>query len=108
MNEKKLRKFKLIDREGFLRADVYNSEVVKKAFVGDTVGGYTCPHTGSLRNLDGNRTLINVSEFKFFEEVSGEVQEWVHHTHHHTHRNTQDGLAGMTTILAVAFLCVGF
>ncbi len=71
-NEKKLQKFKIIDREGFINADSDNEQNLKGYFVEDTITGYVDAH-GTL--LIGGEEVIFSDEFKFFEEVFDTVTD---------------------------------
>ncbi len=72
MNEKKLHKFRLIDREGFIQFNPYNREVLQEHFPDDIVEGHIST-TGCLRA--GARTMITPQEFRFFEEIKEEPTE---------------------------------
>ncbi len=68
MDDKKLRKFKLIDREGYLNAHPDNKQLLAKHFVDDVVAGYM--NMGDLL-IRGFWVAIKTTEFKFFEEITG-------------------------------------
>ena len=66
---KELRTFKLIDKEGFLRASAQNSRLVRYhmnngCFIGKI------NHKGRLVSLTSNTTLIATKEMQYFEEVT--------------------------------------
>ncbi len=68
MNEKKLRKFKLIDREGFINASSGNRALLLSEYcTNDTIEGYI----STAGNLLVGRSwaAITASEFQFFEEI---------------------------------------
>ncbi len=65
-NMKKLRKFKLIDREGYINAGSDNEDMLQSFFVEGTVEGYMDRY-GYLM-VEGCEVIFPV-EFKFFEEV---------------------------------------
>ncbi len=67
MEEQKLRKFRLIDRKGFLNANSFNESILRAHFVEGIVEGHIYEN-GNLR-VDGFRVVITAEEFKFFEEV---------------------------------------
>ncbi len=64
---RELHKFKLINREGYIKADSFNEEILKKHFIGDTIEGYL-DEWGDL--MVEQQEVVNHREFKFFEEVS--------------------------------------
>ncbi len=66
MEEQELRKFKIIDREGYRNAGRYDVVLLMAHFVGDIVEGYIDEY-GTL--IAANRRIITPREFKFFEEV---------------------------------------
>ncbi len=67
MNEKKLRKFKLIDREGFINASSGNRALLLSEYcTNDTIEGYLST-AGNL--LVGRSMAIINSEFQYFEEI---------------------------------------
>ncbi len=67
MKEQELRKFKIIDREGYINSHACNEELLKDHFVGGTVKGYI-DEWGDLM-VEGYWVAILRTEFKFFEEV---------------------------------------
>ncbi len=73
MNEKKLRKFKLIDREGYINAHPNNKKALKGYFIDDIVEG-RISNAGNLL-VGRSWAVITASEFKFFEEVHEEIKE---------------------------------
>ncbi len=66
MKRQKLRKFRLIDREGFINAGCFNEAILMRFFVGDTVEG-CLDEEGYLIVKDCEAILPE--EFKFLEEV---------------------------------------
>ncbi len=67
MNEKKLRKFRLIDREGFINASSGNRALLLSEYcTNDTIEGYLST-AGNL--LVGRSMAIINSEFQYFEEI---------------------------------------
>ncbi len=71
MKEQKLRKFKLINREVYSNANSYNEAMLEDHFVGDIVEG--CIDEEGYLMVRGY-CIAGLSEFKFFEEISEEVQ----------------------------------
>ncbi len=69
MKEPKLRKFKLIDREGYINSHACNEELLKDHFVGDTVKGYYIEEWGDITLMVEGYSVISPDEFEFFEEV---------------------------------------
>ncbi len=65
---KKLRKFKLTDREGYTNSDNSNEGILEDHFVGDVVEGYI-DEDGYLGTGYFGIVIISPSEFEFFEEV---------------------------------------
>ncbi len=63
MNELTLRKFKLVDREGYINAHPANEQLLAKHFVNGVSRGYT----DTLGYF--NDVVIAPDEFKFFEEI---------------------------------------
>ncbi len=63
-----LRKFKLINREGYINANGFNKVVLKYHFVEDIVEGYV-DEEGNLMMRGYCIVVIRPKEFKFFEEV---------------------------------------
>ena len=73
MTEQKLRKFKLIDREGYLDKTSKNTRIYEKYFTNGVVKGFI-ERLEELYSSDGC-CLIEIDEFKYFEEVFDEVPE---------------------------------
>lgn len=79
MNESKpkLRKFKLIDKEGYFSTHMYNRELFKRhskdgIYHGRMVGNVLCTNDDNISN-----TLIMTMEFKFFEEIiDNSIEQW--------------------------------
>ncbi len=69
MKEQKLRKFRLINRKGFLNKHRYNEELLEDHFVGDTVKGYYIEEWGDITLMVEGYSVISPDEFEFFEEV---------------------------------------
>lgn len=71
MNEEnKLRKFKLIDKEGYLRSHTQNGVILEYYGGGEVVEGYLDSEGELVNYLVCNQTLITKFEFKYFEEVT--------------------------------------
>ncbi|AUR87592.1 hypothetical protein NVP1101O_181 [Vibrio phage 1.101.O._10N.261.45.C6] len=68
MTEQKLRKFKLIDREGYLLGTSMNKALLERYLLTGHFVGYK-DHNDEIRSSCGNDTLIDIYEFQFFEEV---------------------------------------
>lgn len=73
MTEQKLRKFKLIDREGYLGSAISNKNIYENFFNNDRTEGYV-NSVGDLET-EGQACVIDSTEFKFFEEVFDDVEE---------------------------------
>ena len=73
MTEQKLRKFKLIDRDGYLGSSTYNKNIYEDFFNNDETEGYI-NEVGDLETED-QPCVIDKIEFKFFEEVFDAVKE---------------------------------
>lgn len=67
--ENKVRKFKLIDRQGYLSQHSFNRDILHR--VGGTFSGYI-EEDGSLSGH--GVTLITTNEFQFFEEITDEQE----------------------------------
>ena len=70
MTEQKLRKFRLIDRDGYLDETSENTRIYEDYFTNGVVEGFIDQH-GELRSRC-HQCLIEECEFKFFEEVFDE------------------------------------
>lgn len=69
MNETKLRKFKLIDVDGYCKSHSLNRKIALN-FIKDNIFKGYLDEGGDLINRGiGNETLISEGEFQFFEEV---------------------------------------
>ncbi|CAM0042411.1 hypothetical protein VPHK406_0021 [Vibrio phage K406] len=73
MTRQKLRKFKLIDREGYLDSAISNKDIYKNFFNNDITEGYI-NMVGDLGTED-QPCVIDRTEFNFFEEVFDNVEE---------------------------------
>ncbi len=67
MNEKKLRKFKLIDREGFLKSHHFNYVILQTLSVGCVLKGYV-DENGDLVTMCG-MVIVFAEELKYFAEM---------------------------------------
>lgn len=71
--ENKARKFKLVDKQGFLDAHSYNSSLLNE--VNSDIFSGTVDEEGHLINLGvSNASLISVEEFQYFEEITDEQE----------------------------------
>ena len=71
MTEQKLRKFKLIDRDGYLDETSENTRIYEDYLTNGVVEGFI-GRCEELYSSDGC-CIIEIDEFKFFEEVFDEV-----------------------------------
>ena len=72
--ENKLRKFKLIDKQGWLKSNSCNSNIIVQYFKEDgTVEGIIDCYP-KLRDSAGSKVLISSREFQFFEEILSEQE----------------------------------
>lgn len=82
-NPNNLRKFKLIDREGFLLAGNANDIILRDHLKDGVITGYIdCRgNIGSGTNYYSSNTYVWKDELKFFEEIIGDIEkevgEWV-------------------------------
>lgn len=73
--EDKLRKFKLIDKEGYFSNYPLNKDAYNKYFSEDgTITGYINESYLTKNNLKGDYGLISPCEFQFFEEILPEQE----------------------------------
>ena len=70
-NSNEIRKFKLIDKHGYLRYNIYNESILNKYFDRDLQIQGFINKRGSLTN-EGGELLIVKNEFQFFEEIFNE------------------------------------
>ncbi|AKO61018.1 hypothetical protein AXI76_gp117 [Pseudoalteromonas phage H101] len=71
--ENKVRKFRLVDKQGFLGAHSYNSSLLNE--VNSDIFSGTVDEEGHLINRDiSNASLITTNEFQFFEEITDEQE----------------------------------
>lgn len=69
--ENKVRKFRLIDREGYLFQNSFNRDILHSVGKYGTLSGYI-EEDGSLSGY--GVTLITTNEFQFFEEITDEQE----------------------------------
>ena len=74
MTEQKLRKFKLIDREGYFGSSRSNKRIYEHEFTNNIVEGWI-HELGELDSTKGQTCVIADDEFQFFEEVFDDVEK---------------------------------
>jgi len=79
MSEQKLRKFRLIDKDGYVNHHVDNKRYLKYLVDGCFTG--TVCENGAVRDYATSMLIIGEAESKFFEEISLEEEDNIQQTH---------------------------